>query len=486
VADLLAFAMPSLGADMEVGTVLEWRVGPGDEVQPGDIVALVDTEKAEIEVEIWDAGVIDRLVVPVGEQVPVGTVIAELRLAGVPAPAMVPATAVVAPPPAVPEPAPAAHPQPHVVSPLVRHLAETRHLTLDEVRGSGPGGRVLRADVEAGAAMQPPARPRVSPRARRLAAEHGIDIAAAGPGSGPAGALIGDDILALAAAPPAAPPAQMPTAAPAEMPAAAPAVTPAAARAATPAAARAVTPAAAPAVTQEAAPAAATDRIRQAIAARMTRSWHEIPHYHLATRADVSALLAWLAEVNEARPVRERLLPAAALLHATARAASRHPTVNGWWRDGRFQPAERVDLGVVVALRGGGLAAPCIAGADTLTLEETMARLRDVVSRARTGKLRSSDTAEASLTVTNLGDLGVDSVFGVIHPPQVALVGIGSIHEEPWAAGGMVGARPVVHLSLAGDHRASDGLAGAAFLATLSNLLGRPEQLTPGGTDVHA
>jgi pyruvate dehydrogenase E2 component (dihydrolipoamide acetyltransferase) len=209
----------------------------------------------------------------------------------------------------------------------------------------------------------------------------------------------------------------------------------------------------------------------------MTRSWQEIPHYHVVTRIDVSGALRWLDERNAARSLSERVLPAALLLRAVAVSARRHPTVNGWWVDGRFRPSATVDLGVVVALRGGGLVSPTITGADALTLDELMARLQDIVTRARRGRLRSSDAAPASITVTNLGDLGVEAVYGIIHPPQVGLVGLGAVHDEPWAVDGMVGVRPVVHATLAGDHRASDGLAGAAFLRSLDEALQRPEDL---------
>ncbi len=463
VSSVVLFLMPSLGADMEVGTVLDWRIAPGDEVHPGDIVALVDTEKAEIEVEIFDGGIVDRLVVPVGEQVPVGALLAELRPLGAAVPAgrqvssPLVAAAASLPEPAVvaavakPEPVPVAvtertapvHPQPHVVSPLVRHLAETRHLDIDHLRGSGVGGRILRADVE-----RVGGRHRASPRARRLAAERGIELANL-TGSGPDGAVVGDDVLAAPRTPrPAGPPE--PTGTETQGPVT---VVPAAAAEPEP------------------------DRMRQAIAALMSRSWREIPHYHLSTRVDLSTTMRWVAATNEGRPIAERILPAAVLLRATAIAAGRHPSVNGWWKDDRFRPATAVDLGVVVALRGGGLVAPTIAGADQLSVDEIMVRLREIVARARKGRLRSSDTATASITVTNLGDLGVDQVAGVIHPPQVALVGLGSIHDEPWAEAGMLGVRPVVHASLAGDHRASDGLAGAAFLSTLTRVLQQPESL---------
>jgi pyruvate dehydrogenase E2 component (dihydrolipoamide acetyltransferase) len=263
-------------------------------------------------------------------------------------------------------------------------------------------------------------------------------------GTGPAGAVIGNDVLAHAAPPPGRPPVDG-------------------------------QPSGAPPGDRAARSRAIADRTRAATAASMTRSWREIPHYHVATRIDVSRSLRWLDERNAARPLSERVLPAALLLHAVARSARRHPRVNGWWVDGCFRPAPAVDLGVVVALRGGGLVSPTITGADALTLDELMARLHDIVTRARRGRLRSSDAAPASITVTNLGDLGVEAVFGIIHPPQVGLVGFGTVHEEPWAVDGMVGVRPVVHATFAGDHRASDGLAGAAFLRTLGEALQEPD-----------
>ena len=181
--------------------------------------------------------------------------------------------------------------------------------------------------------------------------------------------------------------------------------------------------------------------------------------------------------MNAERSVTERLLPAALLLKATALAAARVPEMNGYWLDDAFAPADRVDLGVAVSLRGGGLVAPAIAHADQLPVEELMARLRDLVTRARAGSLTSSEMAEPSLTVTNLGDQGVETVFGVIYPPQVALVGFGRIVERPWAVAGMIGVHPVVTATLSADHRASDGHRGALFLATVERLLAEPAML---------
>ena len=212
--------------------------------------------------------------------------------------------------------------------------------------------------------------------------------------------------------------------------------------------------------------------MRLAIATLMERSWREIPHYHVGTRIDLGGALAWMAELNSTRPVTERLLPAALLLEATVRAAVQVPAVNGWWVEGRFRPAAGVDLGVAISRRGGGLIVPSITGAQDLDVHELMARLRELVTRARHGRLRSSDLAPASLTVTDLGDLGVETLQGIIHPPQVALVGFGAIHEEAWAEHGMLAVRPVVHATLAADHRATDGRTGAAFLAALARSLG--------------
>jgi pyruvate dehydrogenase E2 component (dihydrolipoamide acetyltransferase) len=238
------------------------------------------------------------------------------------------------------------------------------------------------------------------------------------------------------------------------------------------------TPARAPVPGQgQSEPTPRSERRRSAIAELMTRSWHEIPHYHVTLRIDLSRALEWLTDRNAQRSVADRIVPAALLLKASAVAAVSIPGVNGWWVDGGFVPAEHADLGVAVALRTGGLITPTLQAADELPLPALMSALNEVVGRVRRGRLRRADTAQGSITVTNLGDLGVDSVLGIIHPPQVGLVGFGAIHDEPVARDGMVGVRRVVHASFAGDHRAGDGLAGARILATIASLLEQPELL---------
>jgi pyruvate dehydrogenase E2 component (dihydrolipoamide acetyltransferase) len=408
------FCMPSLGADMEAGTLVEWKVQAGGAVKRGDIVAVVDTDKGAIDIEIWEDGVLAEILVQPGTKVPVGTVLARVRGA---AEAATPAAGA-APPPAAPPP---------------RREAE--------------------APVPAPAAAPPapaegPARARASPAARAKARELGVDLASV-KGTGPGGAVTLADIEAAAGEPARAAPAVAPAA-------------PAAAKGA---------PAPAPA------PPSAAAGMRQAIAAAMARSNREIPHYYLGLDVDLSRALAWLARENQRRPVTERLLSVALLLKAVALGVREVPEVNGFYTDGAFRRAGSVHLGVAISLRQGGLIAPALHDVDRKDLGEIMRGLNDLVARTRRGGLRSSELSDATLTVTSLGDMGVGAVYGVIYPPQVALVGFGRILERPWAAGGKVEARPLVTATLSGDHRVSDGIRGAQFLAAVDRLLQSPEAL---------
>ncbi|HET6965445.1 MAG TPA: 2-oxo acid dehydrogenase subunit E2 [Acidimicrobiales bacterium] len=483
------FKMPSLGADMEVGTVTQWLVKPGDHVTRGDIVAVVDTEKSTIEIEVFESGVVDDLLVGEGEEVAVGTPIARITAAGRAAAAApaAPAALAEAAPAAPAEAAPAAPgsteavPPPvasYVASPVVRHLAEELGVDLSSVPGSAPGGRITRSDVEkAGAARAPtpagpapsrpatrparvPHRPRSSPLARRVAAEAGVDLAAL-VGSGPGGAVVEADVRRAASAPALSSPAP-------------------AARAASPAPAAPGSAAAQAAPAASPAPAAAADRqaaMRHAIGALMARSKREIPHYYLSTTIDMANATSWLERINIERPVSSRLVMPVLMLKAVARAALVVPEMNGFFVDGSFVPSPSVHIGVAVSMRGGGVIAPAIHDVDQLPLEELMQRLRDLVGRTRAGSLRSSEMSDPTITVTNLGDLGVESVFGVIYPPQVALVGFGRVASRPWAEGSMLGVRPCVTATLSADHRASDGHRGGRFLAEIDRLMQKPEEL---------
>jgi pyruvate dehydrogenase E2 component (dihydrolipoamide acetyltransferase) len=217
--------------------------------------------------------------------------------------------------------------------------------------------------------------------------------------------------------------------------------------------------------------------MRAAIAALMARSKREIPHYYLTETVDLGDAMAWMRDRNRQLPVPKRLVPAALLLKAAAVALRAVPELNGFWIDDRFVAGEDVHLGVAIALRGGGLVAPAIHRAADLELPELMASLRDLVARTRAGRLRRTELSDGTVTVSNMGDQGAESIIGVIYPPQVALVGFGRIVDRPWAVHGLIGVRPVVTVTLSADHRATDGATGARYLQTLAHLLERPEEL---------
>jgi pyruvate dehydrogenase E2 component (dihydrolipoamide acetyltransferase) len=382
--------MPSLGADMEAGTLVEWLKHPGDAVTRGDIIAVVDTQKGAIEIEVFEDGVLELTVVEPGAKVPVGTVLAVIQGTGAGRPASpAPSPAAPATPAAQPGSAkgPPAPPEAtrRRVSPMARKLAADLGVNLDTVRGTGASGAVRREDVEraAHAASVAP-----SPRA-------------------------------------AAPRADM----------------------------------------------------RAAIAAAMSRSKREIPHYYLATTIDMAAALSWMRTENEKRPMTERLLVIALLVKAVALALRDAPELNGHWVDGAFRPVSGIHVGCAIALRGAGLVAPAVHDVDQMDLGTLMRRIADLTERARSGSLRSSELADPTITVTSLGDQGVEAAFGIIYPPQVAIVGFGRIAERPWAVAGRVEARPLVTATLAADHRVSDGHRGGRFLAAVDRFLQTPEQL---------
>lgn len=381
------FRMPSLGADMEAGTLVEWRVQPGSRVRRGDVVALVETEKGIIDIESFEDGIVERLNVQPGTRVPVGTPLALFE--GEP------------PVRGAPE-----GPQP----------IEAAKLAPPSVARTAAGERTQRT----------------SPAARTRAVALDIDLATVH-GTGPQGVITIQDIERAAES------AALP---------------------------RSVAP-----------PAAARGGKRNAIAASMSRSKREIPHYYLQLAMDFGAAASWLEQFNQSRPVPERLLPAVLLIKATARAATVKPGFNGYFGAGGFDPAPSVHLGVAIALRGGGLVAPAILDADQKPLTTIMRELQDLVARVRAGHMRSSEIASATLTVTSLGEDGADAIYPIIHPPQVAIIGFGSVLERPWVVDGRVEARPVLNLTLAADHRVTDGRQGAQFLARIRDWLARPGDL---------
>jgi pyruvate dehydrogenase E2 component (dihydrolipoamide acetyltransferase) len=217
--------------------------------------------------------------------------------------------------------------------------------------------------------------------------------------------------------------------------------------------------------------------MRQAIAAAMARSKREIPHYYLSTTIDMSRLMAWLTQENLKRTVEDRLVYGVLLLKAVALALRDAPELNSIWKDGKAAPVADIHVGVAISLRGGGLVAPALHDTDRQSLGDLMKSFRDLVQRARAGSLRSSELSDPTITVTSLGEQGVESVFGIIYPPQVALVGFGKVVERPWSADGQVVSRQVMTATLSADHRVSDGHRGGLFLASIDRRLQQPEQL---------
>lgn len=419
---------------MVSGTLIEWRVKPGDRVKRGDIIAVVDTDKAAIEIEVFDDGVVEQLLVEPGQTVAVGTVMAIIR-----------SEAAAAPPEAIP-------------TPVAERVSAKPVIELRPgLEEPGPEQRVAPAppSPEVGAE-----RIKASPYARKLAAAHGIDLSVLR-GTGPGGAIgAGDVERALATTKPELPrePVVPPIAKEAQ---------------ATP---EEPVPGAPP-VVEKAAPTDYQAGMRRAIAAAMARSNREIPHYYLQMRIDMSRMLRWLESENLKRPIQERILSVVPLIKAVALALGDVPELNGYWMDDRHQPQEAINIGFAIALRQGGLITPALLQVDLKNLDELMAALRDLITRTRAGKLRGSEMTEATITVTSLGDLGVETVYGVIYPPQVALVGFGKIMEQPWAESGMLAVRPVLTATLAADHRATDGRRGAQFLDALNRYLQEPSRL---------
>jgi pyruvate dehydrogenase E2 component (dihydrolipoamide acetyltransferase) len=217
--------------------------------------------------------------------------------------------------------------------------------------------------------------------------------------------------------------------------------------------------------------------MRAAIAAAMARSKREIPHYYLEHQVDITPCEQWLAQKNAALPPDKRLLIAALAIKTVALATRRYPAFNGFYRDNKFEPAPAVHVGVAIAIRGSGLAAPALRDADRLPLDDLMSRMRDLVQRTRAGRIRSSEMADPTITVSSLGERGVEALYGIIYPPQVAIVGMGKVVTRPWVIDGAIGPRSVVTLTLSGDHRVTDGHAGALFLAEIGKLLQEPDKL---------
>ncbi|MDG4647841.1 dihydrolipoamide acetyltransferase family protein [Roseibacterium sp. SDUM158017] len=425
------FAMPSLGADMEAGKLVEWSVKPGDTVKRGDIVAVVETQKGAIEIETFEEGVVAELTAELGQQLPVGAPMAVILKPGEQAPKR-PAKAEAA----------GEKPPAHVVPP--EEAAERDEPA--EATATPVAERAVRETEPPPETAPPPAPPPAalpaaggaavaSPAARVRARELGLDLSTL-KGSGPGGVIVLSDVEGPAPPDPAPSPMPPPGRA-----------------------------------------AAALPEMRRAIAAAMARSKRTIPHFYLSQTIDVEPAMRFLERRNADVAPAERMLLGAVFVRAATLAAAKVPVMNGHYSDeDGFQPSRTVNPGVAVALRGGGLVAPALMDAASMTLEETMAGLRDLVARARAGRLRSSEMTMGTITVSSLGETGAEEMTGVIFPPQVALVGLGAPHLRPWVVEGAIVPRHVVTLTVSADHRVSDGRQAARFVAAFEQAVQTPEE----------
>ncbi len=387
---------------MESGTLVEWKIKPGDVVKRGDVVAVVETDKGAIDIEIFESGPVEKLLVEPGTNVPVGGVLA---LIGGEASTF--STDALTGAESVPEKSAAATnrgqqvPSTHLtesttgphgrqkISPAARVRAQQRHVDLESLHGTGPGGAITLQDVE-----------------RNDVSHSDFE----------------------------------------------------------PSAVTKKTP-------------SATEAMRAVIASAMARSKREIPHYYLSTDVDYSSVNSWLAKRNAELPIEQRMLPVVPLLRAIALTLQAFPDFNGYYQDKTYQPSKAVHLGVAIAQRGGGLIAPAILDAQDQQLPLLTEKLRDLVNRARAGRLKNRELSDGIITLTSLGDGGVDSLFPVIYPPQVAIIGAGSVRDRATVVNGKLAARPIMTLTLAADHRVSNGRSGAQFLARIRDLLQIPEKL---------
>ncbi len=446
--------MAQLSPTMEEGKLIEWRVEEGATVSTGDVVAEIETDKANMEVEALGGGVLRRILVQAGETVPVGALIGviaepdediEALLAEAPAPAE---TAVSA------APAPAA-----ATEPVPADAGEAPPPDAGEVEAAGsaaaPAPAPAAPSVAAPAAGAPTAAPAVgdgrikaSPVARRIAAESGLDLGAIS-GSGPGGRIVKADVEAALAAPaapavPAAPATPRPAAAP-------------------------PAPALEPRVEE-------ASQMRKAIARRLATSIGPVPHFFLTTEIDMGRALELRAELNERWPD-GKIGVNDLLLKATAEALARHPEINASWEGESIRYHGSVDLGIAVAIEGGGLITPVLRAADAKGLRQISLEARDLISRARERKLAPEDYQGATFSVSNLGMYDIDQFTAIINPPEGGILAVGATIEKPVVVDGEVVVRKRMRVTMSCDHRVIDGAMGAAFLQTFKAMLENPLEM---------
>ena len=434
------FLMPSLGSDMESGVLIEWEKQPGDPVQKGDVIAVVETDKGAIEIEVYESGFLDSILVQLGEKVPVGTPLAVIR-----------------------NDEGSTEVDTHVVSDSGDSevtLAKA-HKSADIRISSDTDDAAARTEPHV---SSPPVSPkavtdirtRATPAARKLARDLGVELKSVS-ASGPDGAIVLADVRAFSLSTST------------EISSGAPVVA-----SADKVSGDAIAPLSADKGSRSTIDA---DRMRIAIAAAMSRSKKEIPHYYLSNSVNMSAAIKYVADENASRDPSERLLLSAILIKAVATSLATYGEFNGFYVKNRFQQSDAVHLGMAINIRGGGLVAPAIHHANQLSINDIMQALRDLVSRVRKGRYRASELNDPTITLSSLGERGVDTLYGVVFPPQVAIIGSGTVSEQPIIQNSEVVTAPMLTMTMSADHRVSDGHRGALFLKKIAHHLQNPEQL---------
>jgi pyruvate dehydrogenase E2 component (dihydrolipoyllysine-residue acetyltransferase) len=409
--------MPALELAQETGKVIRWLKAPGDAVRKGEPIVEIETDKVTVEIEAPASGILGSVTAREGDVVPVGQTIALIA-----APGEV-----------------GAAPEAMKASPLARKLAEQHGVDLAQVKTAG--GKIEKADVLAhverrsapapgnGAATTDAAArlPAASPKARRLAAERGVDVGALR-GSGPDGAVLAGDVPAAR------------TPAPRE-------------------------------ATRPGMKGEGVSNVWRIMAERMTQSWTSAPHFYLVREVNVSRLVAWREKAG--KQTGARITYTDLLVRLVAAALVQHPAANVSWKDGTLVRHPEVNIGMAVALEDG-LVVPVLHRADTLGLAEIAARREDLVTRAQAGKLRPADIQGGSFTISNLGMYGVDAFSAIVNPPQAAILAVGRIADRVVPLNGQPAVQPTMVLTLSCDHRALDGARGAQFLGALAELIEEP------------
>jgi pyruvate dehydrogenase E2 component (dihydrolipoamide acetyltransferase) len=421
--------MAQLSPTMEEGKLIEWKVSEGDTVAQGDIVAEIETDKANMDVEAMGAGVLRKILVEAGATVPVGTLIGII-----------------------------AEPDEEIESLLKEAPAEPERAAAEAPAGldetaDAPDSAAVVAAPEAPAVVAAPAegqtgadgeRLRASPVARKMAAEKGIDLGAI-VGSGPGGRIVKADVEAAVAAP-------------AEVQ-----------RAAAPATVGASGHPAEPRLVDERVEAS---QMRKAIARRLTESIGPVPHFYLTIEVDMERALEMRSELN-ARAEGFKIGVNDILLKTAAEALVRHPQVNASWDGDAIQFHGRVDLGIAVAVEGG-LITPVLRSAETKGLRRISLESADLIERARARKLLPEEYQGGTFSVSNLGMFGIDEFTAVINPPEAAILAVGMTQEKPVVEAGEVTVRRRMRVTMSCDHRVVDGAIGSAFLATFKEMLENP------------